>query len=653
VIIGTGVDNLQVTDPGSNYTTANVFFSGGGGSGAAATATIVGGQIVGFNLFASGSGYTSAPTVTIVGDGSGAAATAGIQNGIVTGIEMTDGGTDYTSAPTVTITGTGTGALGQAIVSSSGISTINVINPGSGFVYPPLLKIEGGGGSGAQALANLTPTSIAHINVIQGGSNWGEPPIVKVEGGLQSGGVAATARAVVENGSVVQVVVTSGGHGYIGFPYIRFVRADGSTDLTTSAQAVFSPTSIASVTITDYGLGYTDAPAVLVQPGANNAAYATVAIMPFGVSGDSMETFNSRLWIFNPAPQPFSTIPPGGLFQVSAPESVTDFATSDGGLLFTNSDSFLQTRYVAARQSNGYLYTFGDGSVSIISNVQTGASSSGGLPTTSFNYQNVDPQIGMSWRDSRQDFGRTVLFANETGVYGLYGGAVTKISSKLDDLFAHALFPQSGGVVPSSGTATIFDVKHFLMLLTVLDPDALFEPRTVMLVWNEREWSIASQSINLTYLATQKVSSTLNAYGTDGVAIYPLFQTPSPTLVKRIDTKLYGSPTMFMAKMLLNFYVQAQDKTFPPAGVALNIEMNVGGIGIQDPDYPSIPTNTYGGLLQPPNFQPGSNTAYFPVMGVGSGGVPFMTIGAQISSTSPDFVLGNLMFAYKHDTAFA
>ena len=237
VIIGTGVDNLQVTDPGSNYTTANVFFSGGGGSGAAATATIVGGQIVGFNLFASGSGYTSAPTVTIVGDGSGAAATAGIQNGIVTGIEMTDGGTDYTSAPTVTITGTGTGALGQAIVSSSGISTINVINPGSGFVYPPLLKIEGGGGSGAQALANLTPTSIAHINVIQGGSNWGEPPIVKVEGGLQSGGVAATARAVVENGSVVQVVVTSGGHGYIGFPYIRFVRADGSTDLTTSAQA--------------------------------------------------------------------------------------------------------------------------------------------------------------------------------------------------------------------------------------------------------------------------------------------------------------------------------------------------------------------------------------------------------------------------------
>ncbi len=52
-----------------------------------------------------GSGYESAPTVTFtaVGPGAGAAGTATINNGSVIGIEVTNLGSGYTSAPTITI----------------------------------------------------------------------------------------------------------------------------------------------------------------------------------------------------------------------------------------------------------------------------------------------------------------------------------------------------------------------------------------------------------------------------------------------------------------------------------------------------------------------------------------------------------------------
>jgi hypothetical protein len=91
------------------------------------------------------------------------------------------------------------------------------------------------------------------------------------------------------------------------------------------------------------------------------------------------------------------------VFQVSSPGSFTDFATSDGGVVFTSSDGFLQTKYVHLQQANGYLYAIGNGSISVISSVNT----AGTPTTTTFNYQPVDPDIGGSWRDSVASFSRT------------------------------------------------------------------------------------------------------------------------------------------------------------------------------------------------------------------------------------------------------
>ncbi|WP_127076021.1 phage tail sheath subtilisin-like domain-containing protein [Rhodomicrobium lacus] len=71
-----GVDRIQLSNGGANYTHATVTLTGGGGTGAEAEAVISGGIITSIVVTKPGRGYTNAPAVAIAGDGAGAAATA-------------------------------------------------------------------------------------------------------------------------------------------------------------------------------------------------------------------------------------------------------------------------------------------------------------------------------------------------------------------------------------------------------------------------------------------------------------------------------------------------------------------------------------------------------------------------------------------------
>ena len=662
VVISSGVAAVNVTAGGTGYSGANISFTGGGGSGATASATIVGGIITSISVVTPGSGYTSNPTVGITGDGTGATATASINNGQIVGITITAPGSGYTSAPSIAISGTGAGATAVALLTSASIQGVTVVNGGSNFLYAPGVTFEGGGGTGATGVATLTSTSIAQVNVVAGGQNYQKAPTISFTGGGSGSGAAAT--AVMGGGQVIAVNVTDGGSGYTQNVEVIFTPQKNDTGSGAGAIAIFTPTTISGVIMSNYGLNYTDAPTVVVQSGANHSAYATVSLMPFGVSGGSMETFQSRLWIAYPQIESYATLPPGGNFQVSAPGSFTDFATSDGGVLFSNTDEFLQTRYTAIKQSNGYLYFFGDGSISVVSNTQT----SGSPATTTFNYQNVDPQNGLSWTQSLQDYGRTLIFGNETGVYGLYGGAATKVSSKIDTLFLDAIFPPADtdvstptALAPSSAVATIFNVKHYLLLLTFVDPDT-GNPVNKMVTWNEREWVVTSQSVNLTFIATQTIESHLTAWGTDGQSIYPLFQTPSSTLVKRLDTKLYGGQDLLMFKDMVGVWVSGQDQSTNLSGIDINVAFNVSGPAVQTnvaaprldtesvPSFSTTPANIDNLLYNQPNFQ--APPPFWPVWASGGGGMPFIGVQAKLTSTSPDFILGHFAIGYTEIMAF-
>ena len=640
VIISTGsVTSTTSLVGGSGYTTAPTitFSGGGGGSGAAATATVLAGAVTGIVITNGGTGYTVAPTIAFSGPGTGASATAVITGaGKITGVSITSAGSGYTVAPTATISGTGSGATAQAVLAPVGVASVTVVNGGSGFTTNPLITFKGGGGAGATGTTVLNPTSISAINVTAGGSGYTSAPTVNFRGG-GSGATLPTAVANLVGSSVGSISITDAGSGITAAVEVSLTGGGGAG---AGGSVLLVPTSIASVVVSSTGQYYTSAPAVVITAGANSSAYATVSLMPYGVSGSAMETYLSRVWIVNPAIQPYSTIPPGNLWSFSAPGSIFDFATSDGGGNSVNTDAFLQTRYVNVRQSSGYLYFFGDGSVSVVSNVSTA-----GTPTvTNYNYQNVDPQAGVKYRDSLQDYGKSIVGSNEMGIYAVYGGSLANVSNKLTQLFTNAVYPDFGGVTPSAATATIYNIKYYINYLTVVDPYTK-AVRNVMLLFNEKEWTVATQSGNLTFIGTQKIASEYRAWGTDGNGLYQLFYTPSSTLPKRIDTKVYGADKMFLQKQALAVYMQATDNSSTNSGITGTFSLFVSGIALQNYFQPSLQSGTYDVSLVQPDFQ--SPSPYYGFWGSSLEGVGFVMAGLRFSSTSPDFTVGHLLMGYS------
>ncbi len=224
-----------------------------------------------------------------------------------------------------------------------------------------------------------------------------------------------------------------------------------------------------------------------------------------------------------------------------------------------------------------------------------------------------------------QAFSRTIIFANQFGVFGLYGGAVTKISKDIDNLFTSATTDgiYTGTFNPSSAVANIYSKKVFLLLFTTTDPTTQ-TTRTVMLSWDEKDWSIASQTANLTFIGTQEINSNLTAYGTDGNSLYPLFGTPSTALTKKISTKLYGANNPLVQKEAMGVYFQAQDKS------GTGVSMTTVNVDAEHGSYP-IPN------IAP--FPPTSVSPYNPIVSMGSGDVFGVNLGLTLTTQSPDFVL--------------
>lgn len=583
VLTSGGVTGVVITNPGSGYDTGtwNLTFTGGGGSSATGTYTVSGGMVTSTAITAAGSGYTSAPTVVF-------------PTPITSTLTVTNTGTGYTPGTYALgfSGGGGTGAAGTYTIGIGGsITSTAISNNGSGYTTAPTVAFSSGGGSSAAATAHLF-------------------------------GSGASGIALITSNGVASVTVVEGGTNFTSTPTLTFVGGGGTG---ATATAVLTSGAISSVTVTNAGTGYTTAPAVVVQSGVNNSATATVTLMPFGISGTSIETFQQRVWLCYPyqSASGSGVQQNGEVINVSAPGSFSDFATSDGGVQFINSDSFLRAQYVNIKQSNGYLYPYGDSSVSVISNVQT----SGSPSSTTFNYQNTDPQTGAAWRDSLQAYSRTILFANPFGVFGLYGGAVTKISKNMDNIFNNAVFPAAGGVVPTSAVANIFNLKVYLINMTVVDPFT-GQQRTLMLGWDEKEWFIVSQASVYTIIATQEIASDLIAWGTDGNSLYPLMNFPSNLITKKISSKLFGSQNQLIQKESMGLYLQVQDLSTAKSGVSFNaitVDSETGSYAL-----PQIPT--FGNAVPP----------YYQIASAGSGDVYGCNLGYTLTSTSADFTINNL-----------
>lgn len=156
-----GIRFITVTNRGGGYTsppTVAISSAPSSGTTGIATAIMIGGVVVcndnlnptaksvqNVDIVNAGSGYTTTPGVRFIGGGgSGASATATIGDGVVNVVTLTSGGSGYSTAPTITFTGISTvSAAATAIVSSAGtITSIRLTNTGLGYTTPPTMVIS-------------------------------------------------------------------------------------------------------------------------------------------------------------------------------------------------------------------------------------------------------------------------------------------------------------------------------------------------------------------------------------------------------------------------------------------------------------------------------------------------------------------------------
>jgi hypothetical protein len=360
-------------------------------------------------------------------------------------------------------------------------------------------------------------------------------------------------------------------------PILVVVQSDGSIYQvnTTTAVAtemagpgtILSPSQL-NVGISQYGSQYVQIVAkqtngyfiwdglVFYTPGGPGPTIdGSPTTMPTAIGGTAIENYSGRVWIVN-----------GATCTFSAPGSVIDFSSGDGGGNFTSTDSFLRDRFVQLKQTNGFLYLFGDSSINYISGVQT----SGSPPVTTFTNQNADPEIGTPWPNTVDVFNRNILFGNSFGAHISYGGAVQKVSEALDGVYNTV--PGFGNLIPSAAKAIIYGKKIWMMLLPIIDPVTGLQVNKLMM-WNGKLWFTSPQSVSLVFVQFQEIDSQLTAWGTDGSNIYPLFQTPSSAFTKTVRSRLWDTPGGYqLTKTATRLWIMAAVYNYLDATLSVSID---------------------------------------------------------------------------------
>lgn len=514
-----------------------------------------------------GNGYQSLPTVLATGgNGFGAVFVASIGGGVVTNVTMTNPGSGYLPGDVVTLTFTG------GTLAGSGASLTAVLSHqagGSGGVLTPVFTLYITSGATTvyqcQGITITTPGTGYDSNVVAGfnpapaGSGWGyfytgfAPPGVNVS--ETGGAITSASRAAypsnpsyfytTSTGSPVfpTITIADAGSYYVssvtgvptGSNYSPATTITASAGGSPQSQAVIIPTLTGGVvtgtTIKSGGVyGSNTPPTLAVNDTATNAA-GTVTLMPFGIQGTAVETYQGHVWVVN-----------GTVINFSAPGSVSNFATSAGGGSDQTSNSYTKVGYTQLVSTNGFLFLIGDNSMDYISGVTT-ATPQGGNPTTTFTQNNSDPEVGTPYPAAVTTLGQEILLANSAGIFVSSGGAYVKRSEALDGVWNTV--PNFGGVQLSAAKATIFGKRVWMVLANIVEPVNNVQSLKILMFVGEgksERWFASSQDVSMSFIQGQEINSVYSAWGTDGTHLYPLFNTPSVNVAKIAQSKLWEEP---------------------------------------------------------------------------------------------------------------
>jgi hypothetical protein len=559
-----------------------------------------------------GEGYAFPPIISASGgEGSGAQFVATVDNGIVTNVSIANAGQGYLAGDVVTLTFTGGtqagsgGSLTAHLTFHAGgsgavltlnfvqdpnnrnllnISSVTVNNPGSGYTEETVINVTGGkvfSGASAVLTANVNlgaGGTITSINVINGGRYYNPVDYPGSTFGLPTAAASDSGFYTVSS-----VSINSPGSGY-GPAAAITVSGGGSPLVQATISLVLSGGHIVNTTINNGGVYGSNVPPTLAVTDSAITASATVSLMPFGISGNAVATFQGHVWVFNV-----------NVFNFSAPGSVSNFATSAGGGSDQSSVSYLKVQYTQAVSTNGFLFLLGDSSMDYISGVTT-ATPSGGSPTTTFTQNNSDPEVGTPYPAAVTTLGQEILIANSAGVFVSSGGEFTKRSEALDGVY-NTVPATSFNTNPFNGfqlstaKATIFGKRVWMMLVPIIDPVSGSQVNKLLMFRDDGKiWWASQQDVSLTFIAGQEINSIFTAWGTDGTHIYPLFNQPSVSFTKLIQTKYWDVPGGYNYNKAVSRFWSIWDYF---SASAPNITLTVDAVGVDGGGTQYTNSNTY------------------------------------------------------------
>ena len=293
-----------------------------------------------------------------------ALATATVTNGFVAAVNLTDGGYGYTNTPLVRIIGGGgSGAQAVAVVSNGVVTAINVLSAGYGYTNAPVVVIEPP--FIPSPVLSIAPMSfLSFFNLSVGGVYqlqqsvawyWSNQPVsftatitthTQIVAGVASSGDYRLALSPVSPQAFATAEV------YYGFVVNAMVTSGGSGYVTSPAIAIvggggsnatavanISGGAVSSITITSAGIGYTNTPTIeIAQPPA--AAVSPTAVLPvMRVDSANLAPYDNYQIQFKPALGEAWGNWNGGLFNPTG-------VTNSQYLLVTNGAGFFRLKHV-------------------------------------------------------------------------------------------------------------------------------------------------------------------------------------------------------------------------------------------------------------------------------------------------------------------
>jgi hypothetical protein len=362
--------------------------------------------------------------------------------------------------------GTFTAPTAIPYTSTAGVSGILIVDPVNGY--------WDWGVTTALTLTQISQTALA-VNVTQQGGKFTAAPTI----GFSSGTATATAYigarqvTLTAAGTLYQIgdVLTIAGGTGLSLATLTVLTTTPATgailtfSITTQGAYTTIPGSPVTVTggvgsgctvtpvwgvteihVTAPGSGYSTAPTITNLNSSGGVGAAATVVVGAALNGTAIASYAGRVWIAI-----------GKVIAFTDVGTWNSFAGAGGQL--TINDSYLHDNITALYAANGFLYIFGSDSIDILSNVTVVNG------VTAFSRTNITSSVGTSSPRSIYPFSRSLMFANNYGVYALSGATPQKVSTNLDGLFDPNVFV--GGLI--AGSVTIFGELCIAWTMRIVD----------------------------------------------------------------------------------------------------------------------------------------------------------------------------------------